>query len=657
MAVLNHKIEIDENHPLPEFDGSFARAYAAKSKSETQLMALVVESPLAVRGDMINAMRAVQHPSLMSLRETGTLAWPACGGRAFAFTYALPLGQRLAPKGGGAFPAIKDEALIADIATPLFAALNELGRAGLFHGGVRADNIFGGTTEGQKATLGENLAAPAGFGQPCVYETIERGMSEGACRGPGTPADDCYALGVTLLTAFLGEEPLRGQGPQAILNLKLERGSYAALAGERRFSPAMLELLHGLLVDDPRERWTYLDFERWLEGRRLTPKPSMADQRATRPFVFMGQSYLQPRALAMALAAQPAQAAAAINSDELGRWLTHALNDSTMSAAYEEARQISRRQRHGPEEERLTAHILLALDPAGPIRYRGISVFPSALGAAIAEAALNEAPLEPFSEILLNELPMRWLTAQGAKKPDIVGFVQNLERLRDTAEKPGWGLGPERVMYEISPAQPCLAPPLRQSYALTPLQLMEALDQRPGGGALLDRHVSAFLLARDKKLMPQVMRTFENATTTAKRGLALLTLFAELQHRFGPERLSNLARALLPGAEEAVKRFHNKPRQEQIRASLRPTADSGSIPALLKLVDDEAVVLLDAQEYEAAKILYRAAEEEIARLAVNGKDKSMLASQAGYPVAAAISVTAAFMLASFLLVRFFMVGV
>jgi hypothetical protein len=558
------------------------------------------------------------------------------------------------PKNGGPHPVFREEPFVENIVKPLFSALYDMSRAGLFHGAVRAENIYVAEGAEGKAILGDALAQPAGLGQPAVYETIERGMADGLNRGHGTPSDDMYALGVALLAALMGEEPLRGMPSQAIVSLKLERGSYMALAGERRFSPALMELLRGTLADEVGQRWNFSDCEMWAEGRRLTPKQSMAAKKASRPLVLGNQNYMQPRLLALGMAQNVSQAAQLIQSEELSRWLAHGLHDELTTKKLEETRAAMKRLRNGSDQDRLVAGTIMVLDPTGPIRYRGLSVFPSGLAFSMADATLNEIPLQPYAEIILNDLPSRWLADQHEKKPDIVGVVQQIERVKDHVEKPGLGFGPERAIYELCPTQPCLAPALRGHYAVNVQQLLEGLDKHAGaGGSLIDRHIGAFILTRDRKIMPQLLRAVETAVDPVHKGLALLTLFGDLQYRHGPDKLRGIARVVLPMADEVAKRFQNRQRQDKIREALRPVTDAGSISGMLKLVDDPGMLELDQQEYHAARMLYHETETEIARLSSEGSNRKLLAEAAGQPLASVLSVGLAFMLAIYVLLRAF----
>ena len=73
-----------------------------------------------------------------------------------------------------------------------------------------------------------------------------------AGRGEGAPADDIYALGVLLLA--LCRVPLPDLDDAAILQRKLEFGSYAALVGQERLPPGIAELVKAKLAEDPDHR-------------------------------------------------------------------------------------------------------------------------------------------------------------------------------------------------------------------------------------------------------------------------------------------------------------------------------------------------------------------------------------------------------------------
>ena len=92
---------------------------------------------------------------------------------------------------------------------PMVSALLELARTGVAHNAIRPTNIFWRIGTANAPQLGECLSAPAGYGQPVLFETVERALSTPTGRGHGHTADDCYAFGVTLALSSLASIPCR----------------------------------------------------------------------------------------------------------------------------------------------------------------------------------------------------------------------------------------------------------------------------------------------------------------------------------------------------------------------------------------------------------------------------------------------------------------
>src|SRR3546814_81588 len=163
----------------------------------------------------------------------------------------------------------------------------ELKARRIFHGTINPTNLFLNEPGGGSAVqLGECVTAPAGYNQPALFETIERGMAMPSGRGNGAVADDLYALGATILYLLQGHSPLAGLDDRSIVAAKIEKGSFAAMSGEARLPVGLMEPLRGLLMDDPQQRWTIEDLDLWVSGRRLSPKQAQPPKRAPRPLAF-----------------------------------------------------------------------------------------------------------------------------------------------------------------------------------------------------------------------------------------------------------------------------------------------------------------------------------------------------------------------------------
>jgi hypothetical protein len=284
-----------------------------------------------------------------------------------------------------------------------------------------------------------------------------------------------------------------------------------------------------------------------------------------------------------------------------------------------------------------------------------LSVFPSGLPLMLTALLLNDRPPGVFAEIILNDFPNIWLAAQPEKRPELLAAVQAADKARERLANPGLGFGLERVLYDMNPTLPCLSPPLRARFVTSIRQLLEAIDRRALAGAgsvLMDRHIAAFILARDRATSPQMLKLCDAGDATQKN-LALLTLYSELQHRHGPEALKGMASLLQALAEGTVRRFKSRARREKIAGELKAAAASGRLAAMLRLVDDPATLALDAQEFSAAQLLYRTTEAEVTRLTLTAQGHKILAREAGEPLAAALSVAGAFIVLVVLVLQMF----
>src|SRR3546814_10635321 len=99
------------------------------------------------------------------------------------------------------------------------------------------------------------------------------------------------------------------------------------------FRSPMVEVLRGLLCDDPEERWRHDDLQLWLSGRHLSPKQALLPPKAARLFPFEGEEYNNASALSYAMGRNWTAALQEIKSPELERWIRRSLSDDRRAAA------------------------------------------------------------------------------------------------------------------------------------------------------------------------------------------------------------------------------------------------------------------------------------------------------------------------------------
>ena len=655
-VMLAGRVEIFPSMPLPELNGFGGKAYAAKMKTDatSNLFAIICTSRVPPRIESVLSMKNIDNPAVLRLVEGGVVPW-AGGIYAYAFVYHRPTSPRLFLNLDDVHNPLSEDVLHRHFIAPMIGALEAFSNSGLVHNALNPINIFWQIGAAIPPQIGECLSVPPGVGQSILFEPIERAMTMPMGRGPGLHADDCYAFGVTLAFLILGRNPLQGMSDRDIIDIKCQRGSFGALLGNQRVSPVQIEILRALLADDPAQRWTASDLDQWLNGRRMTPKSSDARRRAGRHFVFMEKEYWQTEPLAEAFGSAPEEAAKVIENESLNKWLRRAMNEKDCAKDVEDVvNDLKQSGKTAHYEDQLVARVCLALDPRAPIRYRGLSAMPAGLPTLLVEADQGGGNLQILMEIILSQLPSLWIQMQGENKANYISLGQMFDRMRSVMEKPSFGNGVERAIYESNPGIPCLSPMLRNQYVTAPKFLLAALERVASGGNKgrdpIDRHIAAFLITRSgrSEKMFQALSLPENSI---RRGVTLLGIFAELQYKYGPENAPHVAAWLAPVVDPALKRYANKSLRESMHKRAKDCIVSGRITDLLQLVDDPKLLMRDQEEFYAARILYLNIQKELLRLEAKTNNRDSISSAVGKPMAVSISSLLAVIIASAAVLR------
>jgi eukaryotic-like serine/threonine-protein kinase len=245
---LAGKYDILPDMPLPALNGPGGPAYAVRGIRERrmELFALVCNAGVPPRMEILSAMRGVEHPAMMRLLDFGVVDWTPDGSRRLVLILEKPGGKQLMPSLADTRDPMPEDQLTRLVLLPLCSALKETSSRGIVHGDVRPTNLFIRENGGNALMLGECVSGLPSYTQPIMILTIERAMAQPGGRGSGTVADDLYALGVTALILLLGRNPVKQLDDDQVLQAKVDRGSYPALAGSSRVSISLMEPLRGL---------------------------------------------------------------------------------------------------------------------------------------------------------------------------------------------------------------------------------------------------------------------------------------------------------------------------------------------------------------------------------------------------------------------------
>lgn len=642
-GVLRERYFIRSNQPLPELSTPNADAFVTEDKRDANrsLYALICRPELPARVNVMRAMRGVGALGLQQLVEWGPMTWPPIGRQCLTVIYEKPAGKRVMPNLKAEIRRVDEYEIGRKVIDPLVNGIKEMIGRGVTHRAIRPTNLYYMDSAGERLAFGDCVTAPPAIDQAVVFETIESGMANPVARGSGTYADDLYSLGVTLAFMLLGRNPVANYEEETILGLKIKNGSYATLVGDERLPLPMIEVLRGLLCDDPTQRWDLESLLMWQQGRRLSPLQPRVEKRAARGFPFLGREYFNCRELAAAFSKNWEQAMPPVLEGKLELWLRRAIEDKERAQAIAD---VVRGALNATGDKKVAADVMLSkilimLDQTAPIRYKGFNVMPDGFGSALAVLLGRRGDTRLLVEMVMREVPALWFEGSAdSRRPDSSQTEGNFRELRNFLTTMGMGFGLERCLYELNDGLPCQSPLLGEEYVVELKDLLPALNvaatkrtdtkQWP-----VDRHIAAFMAARARSDINRNLVAI-NDTDPGRALMALINLLAVFQYRLGPESLPGLAGWIGTLCQPVVAAYHSRDRRKELEKEIPKLVRRGSIVEIYNLVEDAGARELDHRGFSWAQAQYQAAEEEIKRIQLDDDDRSKEAERVGKQTAA-----------------------
>jgi len=644
IATLGKRFEILCAERLPEYDLGEAKAYRARPrKGDGNYYALVCERHLVVRHRAAAVYGNLINPSLVKLVDENAVFWPPAKQERYVFIYANNLGGRLlkleSPKALG----MKQERVLEAIVAPMVGVLQDFRDKDFVHGSINPSNMYdGGRGESfERVILGDCLSVPASYAQPALYETAERALADPIGRGPGTLADDIYAFGVSLAVILRSHDPLEGKTDQEIIQAKIENGSYATVTGKDRFTGSILELLRGLLVDDPGQRWRVEDIMAWLDGQRLSPKQALRETKASRPIMFDNHKYYFASFLAMDIHKNPQETIRICEGKDLEQWIERSLEDAEKLERFETVMTSMQGKARGPRyEAELLSKLSIVLDPSAPIRYRGLSVNGDGVGLAVVNALMQKTDVSDIADLLAVGIGLDWAAGQASSNLDVGALISRFDQCRTYMKQSKAGYGVERCAYLMSPDAYCLSEKLIDYYVRSSEDMIYAFEDMcakgKAHGLFLDRHSVAFLAVRDPKSVDSYMVELQSSDHY-KKVLGNLKCLATIQKRHSLGTMTQIAQNFLTKLPVVYERYHDRMVRDKLKAGIEKFAAQGDLVKMASVLDNVEVSNKDLNGFKKAMVEYAELQKEHDTLEARLQDKDSFGRGTGKEIAALIS--------------------
>ncbi len=649
VGILRDRFTVYPARPLAHLDSPSAKAFAAEDRRDPtyKLFALICTPGFPVRTHAMAALKGTTGRGLLPLIDYGPVFWAPLGRKCMAVIYEQPMGGRVSDLVASGKLRVSEHEVTRSVIDPLVAALHTIAGLGIAHREIRPSNMFFMDEARESIVLGDCVTAPPAFDQPPLFLTIESGLTAPGGRGEGELRDDIYSLGASIVSIMFDALPAAKLSDDDLLAAKIEHGSSGAISNGLRVPLPLLEPLRGMLTDQVSERWGLDQLAGWMDGRKMTPMQRRASTKTDTPITFAGRTHFTTRTLARSMTQHVGEAAKLLRETDLDTWVRRALTDPE---AADRIKLILDQVRANPtaptsSDDHVVAKVAMALDPKGPIRYKGASYMPEGFGAALAVDLQRRGEAQALVETVVREYPPAWYTHPVNFGPETPAATRTYTQIRTHLQNNDYGFGIERSLYELNVSLPCQSPLVAEDYVGRIEELLPALDRAASRvdpkSRPVDRHIAAFVAARfHQDIDPHLKALSSPRSETSLIGM--LSLLAFVQWRLKIEGLLGLAGWIGGLLGPAINTYHSRSTRREIEKEIPRLVRQGSLPELFNLIDSADKRQQDHNGYLNAQAEFAAAEAEIRDVEGGGQEQSRAMTR-GQQTAAAICIAIATM--------------
>jgi hypothetical protein len=370
-------------------------------------------------------------------------------------------------------------------------------------------------------------------------------------------------------------------------------------------------------------------------------------RRAQRPLDVGGVPVFDARSLAYAIARQPEQGARLVRIGVADHWLRRVLGDTTLAGRIEEVQRVRNGEGNAEDalaDARLVLTTVAMLDPLAPLCWRGLALWPDAIGTALIADPANTTIRSRLEEVIAQEVTFSWGLARG-DHCDPAELRQDAKQQRTVMRQRGWAGGLPRLDYALNPLLPCRSRVVADRAVARLEDLLPALEAASARSDLraappIDRDMAAFICARMDGRLDKDVAALGDATTPEAVALEQMAVLAQLQARVKAPALPGLSRWLADFAAPAMEGWHNRDALAARREAVATAVPAGNLKALLGIVNDPAAREADEHGYAAAQQAVLRLDARLGRLAGSAGMRADTALRLGQETAAVLGLAA-----------------
>lgn len=594
--ILKERYTIDFSTPMVWLDNNGGKAYKVEDKinDKRDLFALICNNSTSPRSSLLPYLKSIEHQAIMKLVEYGIVSYPAENSRNMALIYETPLGGRVIDN-AGSYGLKNHPDKFKNTLLALLSANEVLRGYGITHRSIRPDNIFYKDETRENIVLGDCIATFPAFYQPPTAETIESLMAQKDGRGNGSDKNDTYAVGALMLQLYLGHPLLEELTDVEVLRLKLKKGSYQALLGNDKATMYYANIFRGLLNDVEDNRWTYTQTYSFLEGKPMNTVPNVGE-RPKKSLTINNEKVYTVTDVSYALLQNPEEGYELLKSGKITDWIKNGLENEKLNAQVDKL--IHTNAENNVSRELLISKLCILLTPNLPIKYKNLWLFPGGVAKAIFYAIKNNENLKNFYDLFNSDLIKSWYQEQtGIRPPSNAGEFKAYISRRDM------GYGIDRIMYDFDEDLPCISPLLGDEFVNSAPRILRALDHTYATTKVTsmpyDRNIMAYLRCKLGKKIDGIL-TDLNTGREALQASAILRLYTDMQNKYGPSQLPDLAKWLVSACMLIIKSYHNIKYQKYLERELLKVHKNGKLYEITEIVENEEARQKDNLDYAEA---------------------------------------------------------